>query len=30
LQTPVALRALQATEIETWWPVIRAAKIKAE
>jgi hypothetical protein len=30
LQTPAALRAFQAAEIEKWWPIIRAAKIKAE
>ena len=30
LQTTAALRAFQAAEIETWWPIIRAAKIKAE
>jgi tripartite-type tricarboxylate transporter receptor subunit TctC len=30
LQTPDALRAFQAVEIETWWPIIRAAGIKAE
>ena len=30
LQTSAALRAFQAAEIETWWPIIRAAKIKAE
>ena len=30
LQTPDGLRALQAAEIEKWWPIIRAAKIKAE
>ena len=29
-QTPAALAAFQAAEIEKWWPVIRAAKIKAE
>ncbi len=30
MQTPGALRAFQAAEIEKWWPIIRAAKIKAE
>jgi tripartite-type tricarboxylate transporter receptor subunit TctC len=30
LQTSAALRAFQAAEIETWWPIIHAAKIKAE
>jgi tripartite-type tricarboxylate transporter receptor subunit TctC len=30
LQTSAALRAFQAAEIETWWPIIRAAKIKVE
>jgi len=29
-QTPEALRALQKTEIEKWWPIIKAANIKAE
>jgi tripartite-type tricarboxylate transporter receptor subunit TctC len=29
-QTPEALAALQAAEIEKWWPVIKAANIKAE
>ena len=29
-QTPEALGALQKAEIEKWWPVIRAAGIKAE
>jgi tripartite-type tricarboxylate transporter receptor subunit TctC len=28
--TPEALRALQKTEIEKWWPIIKAAGIKAE
>jgi tripartite-type tricarboxylate transporter receptor subunit TctC len=27
-QTPAAVTALQKAEIETWWPVIKAAKIK--
>ena len=30
LQTAAALRDFQAAEIETWWPIIRAANIKAE
>jgi hypothetical protein len=29
-QTPKALRALQKAEIEKWWPIIKAAGIKAE
>jgi tripartite-type tricarboxylate transporter receptor subunit TctC len=29
-QTPNALAALQAAEIERWWPIIRAANIKPE
>jgi tripartite-type tricarboxylate transporter receptor subunit TctC len=29
-QTPEALAALQAAEIEKWWPVIKAANIKGE
>ena len=29
-QTPEALAALQAAEIEKWWPIIRAAGIKAQ
>jgi tripartite-type tricarboxylate transporter receptor subunit TctC len=29
-QTPEALAALQKSEIEKWWPIIRAANIKAE
>ena len=29
-QTPEALRALQKADIEKWWPIIRAAGIKAE
>ena len=29
-QTPAALGALQKTEIEKWWPIIKAAGIRAE
>jgi hypothetical protein len=29
-QTPEALRAFQKAEIEKWWPIIKAANIKAE
>jgi tripartite-type tricarboxylate transporter receptor subunit TctC len=29
-QTPQAVTALQRAEIETWWPMIKAAKIKGE
>jgi tripartite-type tricarboxylate transporter receptor subunit TctC len=29
-QTPEALGALQRAEIEKWWPIIRAANVKAE
>jgi hypothetical protein len=29
-QTPEALGALQKAEIEKWWPVIKAANIRAE
>jgi len=29
-QTPEALGARQRAEIEKWWPIIRAAGIKAE
>jgi tripartite-type tricarboxylate transporter receptor subunit TctC len=29
-QTPAALGALQKAEIEKWWPIIRAANVKAE
>jgi len=29
-QTPEALRAFQRAEIEKWWPIIKAAGIKAE
>jgi tripartite-type tricarboxylate transporter receptor subunit TctC len=29
-QTPAALAAFQKSEIEKWWPIIRAANIKPE
>jgi len=29
-QTPEALRTLQKAEIESWWPIIKAANIKPE
>jgi tripartite-type tricarboxylate transporter receptor subunit TctC len=29
-QTPEALAALQRSEIEKWWPIIKAANIKGE
>ena len=29
-QTPAALHTLQAAEIEKWWPIIKAANIRAE
>jgi hypothetical protein len=29
-QTPEALRAFQKAEIEKWWPIIKAANIKAQ
>jgi tripartite-type tricarboxylate transporter receptor subunit TctC len=29
-QTPEALRAFQKAEIDKWWPLIKAAGIKAE
>ena len=29
-QTPDALRAYQKAEIEKWWPIVKAAGIKAE
>jgi tripartite-type tricarboxylate transporter receptor subunit TctC len=29
-QTPDALHAFQKTEIEKWWPIIKAAGIKAQ
>jgi tripartite-type tricarboxylate transporter receptor subunit TctC len=28
--SPEALRALQDSEIRKWWPIIRAARIRAE
>ena len=30
LQTPAALKAHQTAEIEKWWPIVKAAHIKAE
>ncbi len=30
LQTPETLRALHKTEVETWWPIVKAAGLKAE
>jgi hypothetical protein len=30
LQNPQALAALQKAEIDKWWPIIKAAGIKAE
>ena len=30
LYTPEAMRAYQKAEIEKWWPIIKAAGIKAE
>jgi hypothetical protein len=30
LQTPEALDALQRAEIEKWWPIIKAARIKGD
>ena len=30
MQTPEALAAFQKAEIEKWWPIIKAAGIKAE
>ena len=29
-QTPQALAALQKVEIDKWWPIIKAAGIKAD
>jgi hypothetical protein len=29
-QTPEALAAMQRAEIQKWWPIIKAAGIKAE
>ena len=29
-QTPEALGALQKAEVEKWWPIIKAANIKAQ
>jgi hypothetical protein len=29
-RTPEALAAFQKAEIEKWWPIIKAANIKAE
>jgi len=29
-QTPEMLRAFQKAEIEKWWPIIKAANIRAE
>jgi tripartite-type tricarboxylate transporter receptor subunit TctC len=29
-QTPAALSAFQSAEIDKWWPIIKAANIKAE
>ena len=29
-QTPEALRAFHKAEIEKWWPIIKAANIKAD
>jgi len=29
-QTPEALAAYQKAEIEKWWPIVKAAGIKAE
>jgi len=29
-QTPEALAAVQKADIEKWWPIIKAANIKAE
>jgi hypothetical protein len=29
-QTPQALAAVQKADIDKWWPIIKAANIKAE
>jgi tripartite-type tricarboxylate transporter receptor subunit TctC len=29
-QTPSALKSHQTAEIEKWWPIVKAANIKAE
>jgi hypothetical protein len=29
-QTPEALRSFQASENEKWWPIVKAANIKAQ
>ncbi len=29
-QTPEAMRAYQAAEIERWWPIVKSANIKAQ
>jgi len=29
-QTPEALRAYHKAEVEKWWPIVKAAGIKAE
>jgi hypothetical protein len=29
-QTPKALAAVQKADIDKWWPIIKAANIKAE
>jgi hypothetical protein len=29
-QTPEALRAFHKAEVEKWWPIIKAANIKAD
>jgi len=29
-QTPAALKSHQTEEIEKWWPILKAANIKAE
>jgi hypothetical protein len=30
LRTPEGVRAFQKAEVEKWWPIIKAANIKAE